>query len=233
MKGKVTPAPPQPEIPDLISAEEAARWITSRREFPQAPVSRQGAPLFLDAEKFSDFARKKGVPVSRTAVEDYWSLGLLPADLITSNALQEGPSGLTEIGSATGSSRRRYADTRELEHRDAGLTELEVPAVPDELELLFHPYRLLNLLHLETNLSQRIGGAMRLTPLASQFEALTQRTELLRDLTADPAFTERIREIHRVTRLAIVAQPLERKPAEGTECPAGRSRLPQTKAPRG
>ena len=183
----------------LIDPILLGKWLVGRESIWQMN--------FMTAQKLSRFAGERSVKFSEEYVGRLWSLGLLRADVVTSQRplrrvglhfLERNRSGLY-----------LYADARELQPLKKGWGNSAKPSknVPKGVSPLFHPFRYYVLYHLQRVLELNIvpmqmllstGGFARITRwLVSHFKKWSSSTETARMVTS----------WNDVTALAVATEP--------------------------
>jgi len=161
----------------------------------------------LDPQGLCHFAKDRGISFfSGDRIGDLWRIGLLRADLVVGE--QGGAElSLKEIANDTHST--LYCDDREVEHRTAsyGGSLSDTHNDPAHVQLLFHPFRLYVLYHIER--------AFRFNPSATQYLQYPQglvnladtHVEVLARVTSEKRFADRCEYWNRTAELAIVSEP--------------------------
>jgi hypothetical protein len=162
----------------------------------------------LTPEKLYQYSKDRGVPVlNADTIKDLWCIGILRSDLIISSKRLEIPS--VEFISEDNDG-YTYSDKRTVEHRANGYggSFSNRMAEYDSVELLFHPFRLYVLYHVD-----RIFGM--LCPTSTQYllnpegilTVSKYKIDLLNRSTAEEEFAERFENWNRLAELAIVLEP--------------------------
>lgn len=115
----------------------------------------------LTPQRLWQFSKDRGVPVFMAeTVTSLWRVGLLRADLITSRSMLETPN-LELVFEESG--QFVYCDMRQVEHRAEGYGGIigKTESESDDLELLFHPFRM--------NVLEKIDHTFRSTTSSIQY----------------------------------------------------------------
>jgi hypothetical protein len=162
----------------------------------------------LTPEKLYQYSKDRGVPVlNPDTIKDLWCIGILRSDLIISSKRLETHS--VEFISEDNDG-YTYSDKRTVEHRANGyggsfgnrMSEY------DSVELLFHPFRLYVLYHVN-----RVFGT--LSPTSTQYllnpegilKVSKYKIDSLNRSTAEEKFAELFENWNRMAELAIVLEP--------------------------
>jgi len=162
----------------------------------------------LTPEKLYQYSKDRGVPVlNADTIKDLWCIGILRSDLIISSKRLEIPSVEFILEDNDGYT---YSDKRTVEHRANGyggsfgnrMSEY------DSVKLLFHPFRLYVLYHVN-----RVFGT--LSPTSTQYllnpegilKVSKYKIDLLNRSTAEEKFAELFENWNRLAELAIVLEP--------------------------
>ncbi|MCK9502149.1 MAG: hypothetical protein M0Q52_09960 [Lascolabacillus sp.] len=161
----------------------------------------------LTPEKLCQFSRDRAVPVlNADTIKDLWCVGLLRSDLIRSRERLEIPSVefiLEENGFYA------YCDKRTVEHRAHGYGGFfgNKPAEFDSVELLFHPFRLYVLYHVDRVFRLHSTSTQYLLNPEGIATVSKHNIDLLNRWTAGKEFAERFEHWNRVAENAIVLEP--------------------------
>jgi len=118
----------------LLDRALPGSWITKHQRIWQMD--------FLDANKLADLSRARGLSFFEENITELWQLGLLKADIITSNKMHKEPD-LIYRGSQSQTEYFIYSDERELPRRieEWGNAKESLEAFDKNLKLVFHPFR--------------------------------------------------------------------------------------------
>lgn len=161
----------------------------------------------LIPKKLCQFAKDRGVPgFNAGTVTDLWRVGLLRADLITAGSKLELPS-LELVSEDNGLF--AYCDMRQVEHRAQGYggTLPGTEAESYSLKLLFHPFRLYVLYHIDRVFRSNTSSTQYLLNPEGLISLEKRSIDFLNRWTSGKEFAERFEHWNRTAELAIVLEP--------------------------
>jgi hypothetical protein len=161
----------------------------------------------LTPAKLCQFARDRGVPVfNAETVEKLWRVGLLRSELITVRSQLQFPS-LELVSEENGVF--TYCDMRSVEDRAQGYGGAigRKESESDSMELLFHPFRLYVLYHIDRVFGSHTTSTQYLLDPEGLLRLAKHDIEVLNQWTSDREFAERFEHWNRTAELAIVLEP--------------------------
>jgi hypothetical protein len=159
----------------------------------------------LTPQKLCQFAKDRGVPVLNAGtVTDLWRVGLLRADLITARSKLEVPS-LELVSEDNGLF--AYFDKRQVEHRAQGYGGTLPGTESYGLKLLFHPFRLYVLYHINRVFRSKTSSTQYLLNPEGLINLEKHSIDFLNRWTSGKKFAERFEHRNRTAELAIVLEP--------------------------
>ena len=156
----------------------------------------------LTPEKLYQFSNDRAVPVLNSdTIKDLWCTGLLRSDLVRSSKRLEIPS--VEFISE-GNGFYTYCDKRTVEHRAQGYGGSigNKPAEFDSVELLFHPFRLYVLYHVDRVFHSHSTSIQYFLNPEGMTTVLEHTIDFFNRWTAGKEFAERFEHWNRVAELA-------------------------------
>lgn len=183
------------------------KLTTQRRELANAPELWQFD--LLTSRNFCQFARDRGIPVfDANTIISLWRLGLLRADLITAKSKLDMPS-LKLISEDNGLF--TYCDKRQIEHREKGYggTFASTGSESDSFELLFHPFRMYVMYHIDRVFHLKTSSTQYLLHPEGLINLARREIDFLNQWTSGEEFAERFEHWNRTAELAIVLEPTE------------------------
>lgn len=153
------------------------------------------------------FANDRGVRIfNADTVTDLWRLGLLRSDVVTARSKVETPS--LEIVSKE-DELLSYCDMRRVEHKVKGYggTFASKNSEIDCLKLLFHPFRLYVLYHIDRVFRLNIASTQYLNNPEGFFSIAKLTIHHLNRWTSEKECSERFEHWNRTAELAIVLEP--------------------------
>ena len=160
----------------------------------------------MNPQQFYQYAKDRGVSIfDSSTINKLWHVGLLRADLIRATRKLEKPSfdlASEENGFFI------YCDKRQLENREQGFGGVfKEESEFDDIELLFHPFRMYMLYHIARVFKLHIS-AMQYLSNPSGFDFLIRHhIDFLNKWSAEKQSTDRLEHWNRTTELAIVLEP--------------------------
>jgi len=161
----------------------------------------------LTPQKLWQFSKNRGVPVLNTeTITDLWRLGLLRSDLITARSKIEMPS-IELVSEENGLF--TYCDKRQVEHRAQGYGGIIARRESDSdcLELLFHPFRLYVLYHINRVFRSKSSSTQYLLNPEGLISLAKHDIAFLNRWTSGKEFAERFEHWNRTAEFAIVLEP--------------------------
>lgn len=162
----------------------------------------------LDAEHLAKLAQSMGLGWFREEdVVGLWSIGLLRADLVSSATTIDIPS-LLPFSMRTGDKAYSYYDARRMEHRSEGYGSSigKVASDASGLDLMFHPYRLYVLHHVERTLKVETSSTQYLLYEEGVRTVTQHQIESIRRWTSSAEFGQRFDYWNTICETAIVAE---------------------------
>jgi hypothetical protein len=162
----------------------------------------------MSASKTVEFANDRKIPLfNPDTVRSLWRVGLLRADLVTSDRPIDVPS-LNLITKEDDT--YFFCDTRPVPHYSEGLAGsfASVPTDSEDVEIFFHPFRLYVLYH--------ISRVFRVSATATQYlqypegllKIADRHIKFLNEWTASTQCSERFEYWNRTAELAIASEPI-------------------------
>lgn len=165
----------------------------------------------LTPQKLFQFSKDRGIPVlNADTITDLWRVGLLRSDLVVASKKLEIAS-LEFISKENGF--LTYCDKRKVEHRAQGyggsivMGEASEASEFESLELLFHPFRLYVLYHIDRVFRSYSASTQYLLNPEGMITVSKHSIDLLNRWTSGKEFAERFERWNRVAELAIALEP--------------------------
>ena len=161
----------------------------------------------LTPQKLSQYAKDMGFPVFNVGIiTNLWRVGLLRSDLISARSKIEMPS-LELVSEENGLF--TYCDKRRVEHHAQGYGGTLARKEPelDSMELLFHPFRLYVLYHIDRVFRSNSSSIQYLLDPEGLIVLARHNIEFLNKWTSGEEFSERFEHWNRTAELAIVFEP--------------------------
>lgn len=163
----------------------------------------------LDPEKFAALARALGLGFfTEDDIHGLWRIGLLRADLVSSDATID-LDGLLQVRPMVDTGSFDYCDIRTIKHRPGGYGSSFGEAAPsNDWRLGFHPHRLFVLHHVQRTLRLETSNTQFLVYEDGVRKVIERRIESARRWTASVEFGERFDYWNKVAEIAIVSEPV-------------------------
>lgn len=142
-------------------------------------------------------------------IEGLWRIGLLRADVVTSNTSID-RAGLKKIDGLCEDANYTYCDFRQIQHRKDGYgssIQVQSDGSFDET-LAFHPFRIYVLHHVERTLRMSTSNMQFLTHQPGIVEVAKHIQEGCRSWTSSVSFGERFHYWNEVAETAAISEPL-------------------------
>jgi len=181
------------------------KLATQRYELASAPELWQFD--LLTPQELCQFSKDRGVPAINTeTVTDLWRVGLLRSDLIMARSKLEMPS-IELVSEENGLF--TYCDKRQVEHRAQGYGGIIARRESDSdcLELLFHPFRLYVLYHINRVFRSKSSSTQYLLNPEGLINLANHDIAFLNRWTSGKEFAERFEHWNRTAEFAIVLEP--------------------------
>jgi gamma-glutamylcyclotransferase (GGCT)/AIG2-like uncharacterized protein YtfP len=186
---------------NLLDPASVARWEVQR------PFIRQ--MRFLTIPDLDRLARDRGVELSprNEDVERLWQIGVLRADSLASSR-QLDMEGLAFIEKSE-AGENLYADVRDCVRKAEGLGDVfkDVVGVPDNIYLMFHPFRYYVLYRITQELIPRVESLQILRSTAGYQRVVERFIASFNEKTADEKFRIEVRHWNEIVSLAVAVEP--------------------------
>jgi hypothetical protein len=186
---------------NLLDPVAVARWMTERQFIRQMP--------FKSLQDLNRLARDLGVGLSpwNEEVEHLWATGILRADFLVSKHPLD-LEGIVFI-ERNDAGENLYADARIFMRKIEGLSDvIEGPSsLPDDVCLMFHPFRYYVLYRIEKELIPRIQSFQILRSATSYQKNIERFITSFNEETADERFSGRVRRWNEIVSLAVGVEP--------------------------
>jgi hypothetical protein len=162
----------------------------------------------LSAAQLRNFASDRGIRLAHgDSIADLWRIGLLRADLVTSEQPISLP-GFTSVGFAEGE--HSYCDLRVVLHRPSGFGGAfsEASQLPPTALPLFHPFRLYLLYHIDRVFDSLVSSTQYLTYPEGMQKVCKHEIESLDRWTSTVECSNRFDYWNHIAELAIALEPL-------------------------
>lgn len=186
---------------NLLDPAAVARWEVER------PFIRQ--MRFLSTQDLDRLTRDRGVDLSswNEDVERFWQIGVLRADLVVSKQPLDS-EGLTLI-EKNQARENLYADVRAWVSKPEGLGNVfkDIVAVPENIYLMFHPFRYYVLCRIAQELVPRVDSLQILRSTAGYQRIVERFIASFNEKTADENFRIEVRRWNEIVSLAVAVEP--------------------------
>jgi len=161
----------------------------------------------LTPSGLSSFAGDRGIrSYSSDIIKNFWQCGILKADLIRSN-IEIQLDGINFVGENAGG-QRLYADDRLLQFPH-GLSDIinKLPPLTKDTRLLFHPFRYLVLMYIDTVLCHDLSPIQQIMSSSAVHRTLDRWQKEFNEWTSSEEFLSSLRYHEEVAALCIATEP--------------------------
>jgi hypothetical protein len=189
------------EIDKLIDPILVTRWLVERGFIWQMKL--------MELKRFSDHVKDRGLDIDAFGedVRHFWQAGLIRADLVVSRQ-ELNIEGLVLIKQDEDGD-YLYADSRECINRPEGLGGVikDLPDIPADTHLMFHPLRLLTVNRIDRLLDLTIRRKQILLYPEGYKNLINNFIETFQKRTSGAEFISRVRQWNEIASLVVAAEP--------------------------
>jgi gamma-glutamylcyclotransferase len=186
---------------NLLDAVAIARWMVERQFIRQMRLK--------SLQELNRLASDLGVGLSpwNEDVQHLWQIGILRADFLVSKQPLD-MEGVVFIEQNDGGE-HIFADARDCVKRIDGLGNVieDLGTLPDDVYLMFHPFRYYVLYRIEQELIPRLYGFQILRSVTSYQKTVERFLTSFNEETADEHFRARVRGWNEIVSLAVAVEP--------------------------